>query len=547
MKKQGWTHASADSLLESMETGIEEVLQWPEVVQAARKGYPALIKYMQGQHFSELIDYVIEEPEELGDGRLAAQLPYIAVEMLVDSPDLLNLFFADPSYLDHFFSFLRQPSLSPTLAGYFSSISQSLLSHNSQDFLSYLFLHSTSSTDLLTHISTKSIQELLLKLLRSDLGMPQFALERMDLIDLLSQNITDETESVSVLLHSEAVLMELIAAGKEVQGWGVYMSLLLQRKVVLIWCSTLVSENYVAVTAALRLITALLNLQDFDKLVKINFLELNKAIRKKLGRPIPSDLPDNTVASPHLITNLLPLLPFLLRFLSDSSLSIQLKIATIDLIAALSGSSLPEVTSALIASGVYTEIVNLFSNTPWASLLHTSFDSFVTKIITSLNLTLKKHLILTSKLPQMLSNLSLFPYIFTSKGGKMRKGQMGYVTKIGNLLVCNDNLQEIMKDLYKENWWTEFLTGFLLCRTGIEGRKLGEKEESEEDTGEVLTEMTNVVGKKEGSEGKKEVKIPEMEEIDTSEDDSLVEEREWGDLCYWKVPVLVEGDLPALE
>jgi len=541
--------AAADSLLSSPDTRIEDVLQWSEAIAAARKGYPALLAYLQGVHLSDLIDYIIEDPDPTLDPRQAALFPCIAVEMMTDAPEVLDLFFSDATYLDQFFSYLQKASLDPTAAGYFSTVAQNLLSRNPVELVTYLFIRYSYGPDLGRHLGCRAVQDFLWKLLRCEPGLAQFSIEKLELLELLSEYISDEA-AVGEILNSSSILLDLISNGRDIKGWRVYIALLLQWKVAAPWCLALISGLPLAARTAAQLMTALLSLPDFPQLAKINYEDVDRAIKKQLGRPYTVSAAPVS-ALPPLLANLLPLLPFLVSYLEQDSTDLQLRVSIIDLITAISGLSVPEATSSLVTSGAYSAVIALFEAQPWASFLHTAVEALVRKVLDGSNLTLKKDLLGTARLPETLAGLAACPYVVSANGSKQRRGQLGHVTRIANSLVCKDSLQDILQPLYCQHWWTEFLTHFLLPQTSLEGRKLGldsGQEDSEEES-ELFQEVTNTRQERQPKEKDTVLFIPEATCLDTACDFQLLEACPllgFQTYLYWRLPVPT-ADLPALD
>lgn len=541
--------AAADSLLSSPDTRIEDVLQWSEAIAAARKGYPALLAYLQDVHLGELIDYIIEDSDPSLDPRQAALFPSIAVEMMTDAPEVLDVFFSNCTYLSQFFSFLQKDSIDPTAAGYFSTVAQNLLSRNPVELVTYLFIEHSYGPDLVRHVGSRAVQEFLWKLLRCDPGLAQFSIEKLELLELLCECISDEA-TICELLNSSSILLELISSGRDIKGWRVYIALLLQWKVTASWCLSLISTLPLAARTAAQLITALLSLPDFPQLAKINYEDVDRAIKKQLGKPYTDSVPPVSVLPP-LLANLLPLLPFLVNNLEEKSADLQLHVAIIHLITAISGLSGSEVTSSLVTSGAYCAVLALFKAKPWASFLHTAVETLVRKVLEGPNVTLKKDLLVTARLPEILAKLAACPYIISSNGAKQRRGQLGHITRIANCLVCKDSLQDILQPLYSQHWWTSFLTQFLLPQTSLEGRKLGQdsgQQDSEEES-ELFQEVTNTRLDRQSKGKDTALFIPEVACLDTSSDFQLLESCPslgFQSYLYWRLPVPSDADLPAL-
>lgn len=547
--------AAADSLLSAPDTPIEDVLRWPEAIAAARKGYPALLAYLQGVHLSDLIDYIIEDSDPALDPNQAALFPYIAAEMMTDAPEVLDLVFSDAIYLDQLFSYLQRATLNPTAAGYFSTVAQNLLSRNPAELVTYLFVKYSYGPDLVRHVGCRAVQDFLWKLLRCEPGIAQFSIEKLELLELISEYVSADASPCEIL-NASAILLDLITSGREIKGWRVYIALLLQLKVANPWCFALISGIPLAARAAAQITTALISLQDFEQLSKINYEEVDKAIKKQLGRPYMAPSAPTKTSIPPFLDNMLKLLPLSVATLEEETADPQLRVALVDLITAISGLSAPEAVTAIVTSGAYSAIVTLFEAQPWSSFLHNAVEMLVRKVLDGSNLTLKTELLLTAKLPETLASLAASPYLLSSNGSKQRKGQLGHVTRIANYLVCKDSLQEILQPLYGQRWWTEFLTQFLLPQTSLEGRRLGQesvKDESEDENTpqtEMLQELTNTNLDRQPKEKDNTLFIPEAASIDTSSDFQLLDSSplpDYQSYFYWHLPVLATTDLPCLD
>lgn len=439
---------------------------------------------------SDLIEYVIDDPLPDLDPRSAASFPFLASEMLTDSGEVLDLFFREGIYLEQFFAFLRKPEVNPTSAGYFSQVAQSLLARNAAKVVEFLFLVYDYRRDFLRHIGCRPIAELLWKLIRCEPGLPHFTYDKLSLIEALCAFINDSASALQ-LSHTSQLLTDLMAS-RDLKGWRVYMALLMQDKVATLWCLGLRPENPALCCTAAKLLAGVLMLPDYDALSKINYEEVDRAIRKQLGRPQKPVLePVDTSPVPPLLRRLLPLLPSLVDELAAAcypgATLCQWRFSLFNLISALL--FVPQAATHLIESAAVPTAVDLFQAQLWPTLFHNAFETFVHRIVEGGDLQLRKELIVRAGLPQVLAEIAQEPCVTTANKCKTRKGYMGHVTRIGNYLLESDLLLVMMEELKSDPRWGTFVREFLTPQTRLESKKLGDAE-AESDSSEEFNDDT---------------------------------------------------------
>lgn len=118
----------------------------------------------------KLVRYLVEPPPENADPKRSFKYPFTACEIFCcEVEGIFNTLLENEDVLAQLFSLLQAPRpLNCMLAGYFSRVMGSLLLRRTQDIMQYLQKHQELLLQLVEHVDTTSIAEVLVRLVGAD-------------------------------------------------------------------------------------------------------------------------------------------------------------------------------------------------------------------------------------------------------------------------------------------------------------------------------------------------------------------------------------------
>jgi hypothetical protein len=131
----------------------------------------------------------------------------------------------------------------------------------------------------------------------------------------------------------------------------------------------------------------------------------------------------------------------------------------------------PLLVQRLVATAVPTVFVEMFVEFPWNSSYHKVFETFVNTVLDSADDSLKEALILRAELPRCLVDLSDNEK-FPTGGVEIRRGNLGFVTRISNILVKhakNDAVKQLLSNFPS---WDCYVNEALKERNEIESQTI---------------------------------------------------------------------------
>ena len=263
-----------------------------ELIQELKSQNPSLISFFTASTTSHLLTYITQEPST-DDIRLGHKFPFIACEVFKSgATDLLNQFFTDQSLLDQLFAFLSGKKLNPTLAGYFSAVTETLLKHNSYELLSYIHETRDIGRVLIDHLESTSVMDLVFKLMAcEDHGNPAYLDKLGEMIDYILQNFNENKSGPGFRMfvsNSARLLTQLLINHIESSNWTHVQQSLSDSPNAEIIVNCALSSNSVLANGALSVLDAYLSNLDVkvsdDNIVSEELPDLLLILIKKVEK-----------------------------------------------------------------------------------------------------------------------------------------------------------------------------------------------------------------------------------------------------------------------
>ena len=366
------------------------------------------------------------------------------------------------------FSPLKGSLLDPVSAGYLAEVCSNLIAYNAEEVVKFLFVSNAYSEALVQQVGNRSISECLGRLLRADCGGSQFAIEKMRMIDLLVDSIS-ESASCAVVLNAGKVLIGLIEGGKDLRGWNIYMASLIQSQCALKLVHNLTSKQQERVIISAELLGKILDLEEFEEIYDFPF----RAIHRPASHKALSDVYD-------IFALLNDHVEQITEALGSFTGEIRRILALIDLLSVVLQSPTPQIERSLVGCRTLGAVVRLLAGCPWASLLHLSIYRLIAALLSSSSSGLKYDLLVTTKFASSLAEISR-----TGESQKAeRPGNLACITLVGNLLLeTSDKQPFVVGCLEQHEEWKVFCETTLTRRNELERGRLGEKLRDEEGSG----------------------------------------------------------------
>ncbi|ORZ28877.1 SIT4 phosphatase-associated protein-domain-containing protein [Lobosporangium transversale] len=203
-----------DHLLETGNVSLEELLEQDDLIQECKAQNPRLIEYLRDPTvLQQLLGYIISDDLE---DRARFKYPFIACEVIAcEVWAIFESALSNPDMLVRFWEFLDRPApLNPVQASYFAKVIGVFLMKKTSEMLQFIKAQPNVVSKLLTHMSTSSIMDLLLKIISMEespdgKGTVQWLSEQglmPWLVNQLDPNFDGEVHSIA-----SQVLLDIIA------------------------------------------------------------------------------------------------------------------------------------------------------------------------------------------------------------------------------------------------------------------------------------------------------------------------------------------------
>ncbi|XP_013417752.1 serine/threonine-protein phosphatase 6 regulatory subunit 3 isoform X2 [Lingula anatina] len=157
-----------DTLLDKEDVTLHELMDEDDVLQECKAQNRKLLDFLiRPEVMEEMVNLVTTEPDESLEDKVKYKYPNTACELLTsDVAQITERLVADEALLAKIYGFLEaEGPLNPLLASFFSKIMGLLINKKSEFMLDYLKSRDNFVGNLLHHIGTSAIMDLLLRLI----------------------------------------------------------------------------------------------------------------------------------------------------------------------------------------------------------------------------------------------------------------------------------------------------------------------------------------------------------------------------------------------
>jgi hypothetical protein len=411
---------------------------------------------------------VLVEPSDESDAKRCFKYPFVSAEVLSnDLEKVVGLFFKEPGYMERLLDFLKTDKLNFTLAGYFAKVITSLFSYHSHSVLAAALEVANCSKDIVRHVASRSIAEVIERLLTfEEPGSNAYIPERKQLLDLLVDAIAPETEIESI--NASSIIVNFLGKQTSVVRWEEVARHLAGRSTIERLMRHLYSSNTVVVKSLVSVLIAIIShaplqsdVQGEDNTTTLYEAEVSPVVEllaTHLDRLVASIKEPRAAISRTTFKAAIPVLG-------------EDRLKLCELLGVAMKLDEPHLTKRLISEKVPSLFVEMFVEFPWNSSYHKTFESFVNAILDSSDVSLKEALILEAELPRHLVELSDNAK-FLTEGVEIRRGNLGFVTKISNLLVKHAKDDLVKQLLAKFPSWDCYVYEALQERNEIESQPI---------------------------------------------------------------------------
>lgn len=419
----------------------------------------------------ELIQLITVFPPEEADHKRGHRHPFIASELFgCDSTHFYNQFFTDDKeLLTVFFKFLDNSGINPTLAGYFSKYSISLIIRNPSFVVSFLHEHEYIK-QIADNVYSKSISDLAIRILSLESSELNFCYEPR--AKLLSCVISNFSSFDPLLLYFSAeILCELLSRSSDTNSWRELVTLMTSSDHANIIIEAATSTDPRKSCAGIRVLNAIISSTSCDFVLRANQSQ-NEDDSIVLQEPEVTNFCKLVSDSIYLLVERLKRpTKYLKSPLKNTTIGIlgedRLKIVEFLHSCIKFGSRVFE--QKIISSQTISCIVDLFFNFEMNSIYHTLAEQIFNSILKFKG---ENDCLLIALLESnLVNNIMKNPGV---------KGYSGHATKIANLLIKTQKNQEDIKNkLESIEGWGQFVSGYLKVRNEVEVLSLGENKKIE--------------------------------------------------------------------
>ena len=465
---------------------------------------------------------------------------------------VLKQFFDDPELLEKLLEFLRaEEEPLPVLAGYFAKACEALLSISPQQFLRVFYLERCHSS-ICQYLALSSLSELLLKVLCFSANYEEFYGYLTETLSVLIVKLKG-SGNVMLMANTQQVLVRFIqnpnaAVPRNFKLFeNYYMDL--QASVD---CPSML-RSLLCAPETLRLLFSNLdgNNSKGSAGIKAN-LQVLLTLFAKYAVAEGDDCTVIEMFAENIwrIHDVLRGTPT--RFSDD-------KQVCMEIVRLLCSVNHHELYEKIVDSRILITITDIFERFPWSSVLHNSYLSIASAILICEPSLLRKHLLDDVKIANLIVKHGNCP-MMKSKNCMIRKGFMGHLHTIANILLKLDDFDSYLEDvLDNTEGWYEFVSNVLVKQNFIENKQLGTENYAEffdklssGDESEPAIEQFNILRTpKKSEENNPNAELPisnfeagtKSEEINTrvshknAMEKGLETEEKFTDTNYWSIPI----------
>ncbi|KAK8562293.1 hypothetical protein V6N12_010377 [Hibiscus sabdariffa] len=463
-----------ESILEKENFTLEELLEEEEIIQECKALNSRLINFLQDRaQVKQLLRYVVEEPPENADSKLAFKFPFIACEIFTCEIDvILKTLVEEEELMNFLFSFLEpnRPH-SALLAGYFSKVVVCLMLRKTVPIMNYIQIHHDVFRQLVDLIGITSIMEVLVRLVGGDDHVYPNFLDIMQWLadsNLLEMIVDKLSPSCPPEVHANAA--ETLCAITRNAPSALATKLSSPSFVERIFGHTL--EDSHSKSGLIHSLSICISLLDPKRSAIVSPLMDSFQHQDMYEPPIPVNLETINAILPKLGDLLLLLNGELRPPLGKHRLKI------VEFIAVLLRNGNETAETELVSSGTIQRVLDLFFEYPYNNALHHHVESIILSCLESKNDAIVGHLLQecdligkflqTDKNPILSGDDNQPTLPFAGKCAS-RVGNIGHITRISNkILQLGNNNSRIKACLQENSEWNEWQANVLQERNVVE-------------------------------------------------------------------------------
>ncbi|XP_011040889.1 PREDICTED: serine/threonine-protein phosphatase 6 regulatory subunit 3 isoform X3 [Populus euphratica] len=480
------TSSPVESLLDKDNFTLEELLDEEEIIQECKALNTRLINFLRDRaQVEQLLRYIIEEPSEDAESKLAFKFPFVACEIFTCEIDvILKTLVEEEELMNLLFSFLEpNRTHSALLAGYFSKVVVCLMLRKTVSLMNYVQAHQDVFRQLVDLIGITSIMEVLVRLVGAD--------------DHVYPNFTDVMQWLADSNLLEMIVDKLSPSNPpEVNANAAETLCAITRNAPSALATKLSSPSFVArifghaledshsKSGLVNSLSVCISLLDPKRSAMSSPLMHSFRSHHMYESPIP--------VNPETISAMLPKLGNLLLLLnvrSDERILPTtygvlkpplgkhcLKIVEFIAVLLRAGNEATEIE--LVSSGTIKRILNLFFEYPYNNALHHHVESIIMSCLETKSDAMVDHLLKecdligkflqTDKNP-LISGDNNKPTVPAAGKQAPRAGNLGHITRISNKLLQLGNISSRIQTYLQENSeWMEWQATVLQERNAVE-------------------------------------------------------------------------------
>ncbi|KAI5592871.1 hypothetical protein BDE02_04G181100 [Populus trichocarpa] len=479
------TSSPVESLLDKDNFTLEELLDEEEIIQECKALNTRLINFLRDRaQVEQLLRYIIEEPSEDAESKLAFKFPFIACEIFTCEIDvILKTLVEEEELMNLLFSFLEpNRSHSALLAGYFSKVVVCLMLRKTVPLMNYVQAHQDVFRQLVDLIGITSIMEVLVRLVGAD--------------DHVYPNFTDVMQWLADSNLLEMIVDKLSPSNPpEVNANAAETLCAITRNAPSALATKLSSPSFVArifghaledshsKSGLVNSLSVCISLLDPKRSAMSSPLMHSFRSHHMYESPIP--------VNPETISAMLPKLGNLLLLLNIRSDERILPttygvlkpplgkhcLKIVEFIAVLLRAGNEATEMELVSSGTIKRILNLFFEYPYNNALHHHVESIIMSCLEIKSDAMVDHLLQECDLIGKFLQTDKNPLISGDNkptvpaAGKQapRAGNLGHITRISNKLFQLGNISSRIQTYLQENSeWMEWQATVLQERNAVE-------------------------------------------------------------------------------
>jgi len=372
--------------------------------------------------------------------------------------------------LEYLFSFLdSNEELNPVLSGYFNKVVESLFRRNPEKMIEFVYDNEGIMASLAKHIGNRSISDLLglficYESFHYEDEKPLYLTLKLEVIEDLV-NILTESEDIDSSTNAAHVLCEIVSKSDViVDGKEIGVKLVSDKVLGQIFNTLRKRDNFLVLNACnvLYFIVEYLNPYRPVRNMSLSY-KLQRQSRDVENEPLIDCISKNIATFAQILSNKTSQEGVKTAFGTNVKLLGSGRLRMIELIDRILKMNSRRIIQRVCETNLIQIITELFLEFEWNNMLHHSYERFVTTLLTRNDPGLLKALFIDSQLLEIIMNSMKESKIEIFKQGrKIRKGNLGHITRIANILVdSSQNSAEIKEYLTGNPEWENFVQTIL--------------------------------------------------------------------------------------